>query len=303
MKKKEPLVFKTFEESFRFYEDWKYSSNEYFLHPFVPADVKKIPTQINTIINEQLFNQIIELGNNQATLVVKDFAIQRFHPNTIDNKKFWKRAKYSFPHISICGAPSKNFKEVNRNTLEMSKQLRLFPVLLEEIQNSQERLKILEIGFGHGNIFNEIHDKCEYLGIDYTIPRSLRKYKNFIEIDKSGIPDYLQGEQCFDIIYSVNVLQHCSQKDRFEYFEQGYSALKPGGYFMFSCFLMNKANENDACWGIKDHQGRGYTHFFNQLTEIDTDTELIGFLRGLGYVPVNGVLTGNCFAMIIQKPK
>lgn len=300
MKKKEPLVFKTFEESFRFYEGWRYSSNEYFLHSFVP-EVKKLPTQINTIINEELYDRIIDLGNKQGTVIVKDEAIHRFHPNTINNKEFWSRAKKSFPRISVCGAPSKNISEVNKHTLDFSKQLKLYPFLLKLIEDSAVQLKMLEIGFGYGNIFNELKDKCEYIGIDYTVPRFLKKYKNFIEIEKSGIPEYLLGENYFDIVYSVNVLQHCSQKDRFEYFKQGYSALKPGGYFIFSCFLMSKGNQNDRCWGVKDHQGRGYTHFFNQLTEVDLDAELFNYLQQLGYMPIGGELIGNSFSMIIQK--
>ena len=131
----------------------------------------------------------------------------------------------------------------------------------------------------------------------------MKKYKNFIEIDKSGIPDYLLDENYFNIIYSVNVLQHCSQKDRFDYFKQGYSALKPGGHFLFSCFLMTKQNENEAYWGVKDSKGRGYTHFFNQLTEVDTDMELLECISKVGFKAVGGTLVGNNFSMIMQKPK
>jgi cyclopropane fatty-acyl-phospholipid synthase-like methyltransferase len=131
----------------------------------------------------------------------------------------------------------------------------------------------------------------------------LKKHKNLIEIDESGIPDYLRDEQYFDFIYSVNVLQHCSQKDRFEYFAQAYNALKPGGQFIFSCNIMTKANEKEPYWGIKDKSGRGYLHFFNQLTEIEFDYELDKYLVQLGYQAIAILVIHNHLTGIIQKPK
>jgi len=295
--------FMTFHDSFNFFDDIKFRSNEYFVHLTVPGVPKCYTRMINTLMVEELYDKVVDLGNHMGVTYVKDVAIDRFHPNRIDNKAFWTRAKQSFPLVSICGGESKSIKRANELTLQMSEIMKLFPFLLEQIEKSTKPLKVLEIGFGYGNVFEKIKDRCEYIGIDYTIPKYLKKYKNFIEIDKSGIPDYLLGENYFDIIYAVNVLQHCSQKDRFDYFKQGYSALKPGGYFLFSCFLMTKINEDRPCWGVKDKTGRGYTHFFNQLTEVDVDTELFKYLGQVGFEPVSMKLDGNNFSMMIQKPK
>jgi SAM-dependent methyltransferase len=296
----EPKRFKDFNHSFDFYDMWKYKTNEYQFR----AGKGKLPTQlINTFVIEKLYERLIDFGDGDGrgvTVVTKE-AIERFHPNMIDNKAFWLRAHSSFPLLSVCGGECKNIKELNAKTLELSNTFHLFPFLKNLVDKSKTPLSVLEIGFGFGNVFNELKDKCEYIGIDYRIPKALKKYKNFIEIQESGIPEFLRDDKFFDVIYSVNVLQHCSQKDRFDYFQQGHSSLKTGGYFIFSCMLMNKANENDKYWGIKDSTGRGYLHFFNQLTECDWDYELFNHLQGLGFKPVNGWLMGNHFSMIVQK--
>lgn len=299
MKKKRFKKFKTFSESFDFFDDWKYKTNEYCFH--LSNGLKAETQSINTIVVEGLHEEIIELDDNLGVTIVKKEAITRFHPNNINNKEFWLRAHKSFPLLSVCGGNSKNINEVNNNTLKLSENFNLFPFLKDEINNSKSKLNILEIGFGFGNVFKEIKNHCDYIGIDYRIPKLLKKYKNFIEINESGIPDYLRDEELFDIIYCVNVLQHCSQKDRFDYFTQGYSALKKGGYFIFSCLLMTKDNQNESYWGIKDTNGRGYLHFFNQLTEADYEHEIFGHLNSLGYKSVDGWLINNHLAMIIKK--
>ena len=301
--KKEPYKFEDFNKSFDYYDMWKYRTNEYLFRTG-QKETPKIPTRmVHTIAMEELYDKKIDLGNNMGVTIVKEEAIKRFHPNEINNREFWLRAHKSFPLLSVCGGECKSIKEANKATLGLSIDFKLYPFLLNLIEKSSKPLSVLEIGCGFGGVFNEIKDKCEYIGIDYRIHKSLKKYKNFIEIEKSGIPEFLLNEKYFDVIYSVNVLQHCSQKDRFDYFEQGYSVLKSGGYFIFSCMLMNKANENESYWGIKDNNGRGYLHFFNQLTECDWDYELFGYLKKVGFVPIDGTLRGNFYTMIMQKPK
>jgi len=292
-----------FNHSFDFYDMWKYKTNEYIFRSGNKENPKISTRMVNTFVIEELYEKVIDLGDNAGVTIVNKQAIERFHPNHINNKAFWLRAHSSFPLLSVCGGESKSIKQANELTLNMSKQFQLFTFLQSLINKNTVPLKVLEIGFGFGNVFNEIKDKCEYIGIDYRIPKLLKRYKNFIEIEKSGIPDFLLGEKYFDVVYSVNVLQHCSQKDRFEYFEQAYSVLKSGGFMIFSCMLMNDANENEKYWGIKDSTGRGYLHFFNQLTECDRDHELFDKLNSIGFKPIYGQFLQNHFSMIVQKPK
>jgi SAM-dependent methyltransferase len=290
-----------FQDSFDFYDALKYKTNEYYIRG---DNRTKFQTRmVHTINHENLSEKNIDLGNNFGVTIVKNETMKRFHPNNINNKEFWVRAHKSFPKLCVCGGECKNIKEVNKRNTQLTNDLKLLPFLLETIEKSHKPLKVLEIGFGYGNVFEQINGRCEYIGIDYVTPPSLKKHKNLIEINKSGIPDYLQDEQYFDIIYAVNVLQHCSQQDRFNYFEQGYKALKPGGLFIFSCNLMTEANKNEPYWGIKDKNGRGYLHFFNQLTEIDYEPELSLKLFSIGYKIVASFVVHNHLSAIIQKPK
>jgi len=294
----------TYHDSFRFFKAHAYKTNEYYLKAksLGVKDFKKVPTKfLHTFAIENLILETKDLGNHQARTVVKKKAIDRFHPNNINNKNFWSTSRELFPLLSVCGAESKNIQHVNRQTLGMSRNMGLLGFLNKFIADSPEKPTILEIGFGYGSLFFEIKDKCNYVGIDYVIHKSLQKYGNFIEIDETGIPDYLLNENYVDVIYCVNVLQHCSQQDRFKYFRQGYDALKRGGYFLFTQFIMTEKNKNDICWGVVDERGRGYTHFFNQLTECDWDYELYAELNKIGYEIIESVIGGNSLAMLIRK--
>jgi len=98
------------------------------------------------------------------------------------------------------------------------------------------------------------------------------------------------------------VLQHCSQKDRFDYLKQAYAALKIGGHLMFTIFMMTTKNCNEPYWGVLDLQGRGYTQFFNQLTECDWDYELVALLeKTLGFKILDVKMHNNAASFIARK--
>ncbi len=274
------MEFNTFEESFKYYSWMKDGSDYRYKNGATNMFHTLMDEDLVTDINIETVSKDKDVEVKSLTAVAKPEAIARFHPNFIDNKKFWERSKKDFSLVSVCGAPCSNYIEANKMTLQMSKQMGTFTKLESSINPESN---VLEIGFGYGGIFKQIKDKCNYVGIDYTKPKFLKKYDNLYAIDKSGIPDYLYKLDFYDVVYSVNVLQHCSQHDRFEYFTQGYNVLKQGGFFIFSCNVMTQQNENSRAWGIKDKQGRGYTIFFNQLTEVDSWSELNNLFNKLGF--------------------
>ena len=242
--------------------------------------------------------------NKSYTCVVKDEAVKRFHPNEIDNKDFWVKSKETFPLLSVCGSEAKSMKQANLITLQFAKKLKFLQMLLKLLSEyeGEDKMNFLEIGFGYGNIFKLMSEYFNYKGIDFTVPPSLKKYSELVEIDVSGIPEELLIENYYDVVYSVNVLQHCSQKDRFTYLEQAYDVLKPDGYLMFSCNLLTSKNANEHhFWGFKDKNGRYYTQFFNQLTEVDTEDELAYKLMDVGFKTVGGTMIGNHVGIIVKK--
>lgn len=303
--KKKVNQFESFWQSIEFLRNISQKTNEYYLkRGIIPNTKERIPNRgLNTFLQEDLILEEIPLDNNRMRSVVKQHAIDRFHPNKINNKDFWVASRMLFPYLSVCGAECKSIKEVNQQTLSMSKDFGLFQMLNELIEKNEadEPMNVLEIGCGYGNVFHEVKDKCTYHGIDYIIHKSLQKYKNFIEIDKSGIPDFFIGADILDVVYCVNVLQHCSQQDRFDYIRQASASLKNGGHMIFTMFMMTNANKNEPFWGVLDTQGRGYTQFFNQLTECDWDYEIFKLLAEVNLKVVKASMLYNGASFVVKK--
>lgn len=298
--------FRSYVDSLDYLRDISLKKNEYLIKKTVakwPTSKESVSTRfIHTLYRENLvYKKEIELSGQFKRVIAKQEAIKRFHPNIINNKDFWVECRKRFPLLSVSGQNSKNVLEVNKHTLSIPKGNGFLRFINSKITESDEKLNFLEIGFGYGNVFHEIGERCNYYGIDYVIPKNLKKYKNFAEIDKSGIPDYLDAPNFFDIVYSVNVFQHCSQEDRFKYIRQAYDVLKPGGCLMFTEFVKTDENSDKEYWGIVDKNDRGYTHFFNQLTECDWDYELAIVLSELGFKVIHSVANLHHYSFIVKK--
>lgn len=247
--------------------------------------------KINKIFDNNINNQII----------VNETGINRFHPNKINNKEFWNYAKLKFPLFSVSGSPSINIKDCNKKTLELSKILGLYSFMIRKIYKSKQKLNILEIGYGYGNVFEKINKLSNYIGIDFSKIKQLNKYNNLIIINKSGIPEIIK-DNSMDIVYSVNVLQHCSQKDRFNYISESYKKLIKGGYFIGSCFVETDINKNSDVWGIQDENERKYCHFFKQLVEVDRELELRSLFNKLGFKIIKfDINYVNLLSFILKK--
>lgn len=294
----EKLEFKTYDNMFGFYEYFK-SDDEYFLD----IDNKKVtihqgffPNQKNGIHSVDVLDE----EKNIVRIVVQDEMVERFHPNNINNQRFWKLAKTKFPLVSVNGGHSVDVQSCNDGTFEFAKKVGIINVLNKVIENSPEKLNLFEIGYGHGNLYERYKDKVNYLGIDYYKIDVLKKEDRLLVIKKSGIPRKIINNSQ-DIIYSFNVLQHCSQQDRFKYFRQSYSKLKIGGVFLGGAFMVTEKNKNDFCWGVEDKNGRRYTKFFNQLTEVDTYEEFYNEVNDIGFKVVAMRFINNYSVFVLQK--
>lgn len=290
----EKLNLTDYKNCIAYYDYYKNVNNEYEL--ILDDDI--VPANKSTLLEEGLA-EIKYDENDTPYILVSQEAIDRFYPNNINNKDFWKLSKQKFPLLSMSGLAQKNIEDVNTATLNTSKMLNLYPTLRYIIEKYDTN--VLEIGYGYGNLFNEIKDECNYVGIDYTKPKELEEYDNLLTIDKSGIPELKDKP---NIIYSCNVFQHCSQKDRFDYIRQSYDILGDSGILMFSCFCMTDENKDDEyMWGLRDENGRGYCVFFNQLTEVDYDYELKDLLNEVGFKIDSFEVypNTNCLAVIVRK--
>lgn len=285
----------TIDELFNFYQSYKdiESGSEYLLN-FNGRIVH---------INTSLFN--LQQGViDKEKKIITDYAIKRFHPNHIDNKEFWVKARTNYPLVSICANMSENVSECNEKTLKIAKDDGVLDYI-DDFYHKHKRLNILEIGYGECNFYHYLNDKYKvgvnYIGIDYYKNDVFCEYDELRVIEQSGIPSDIEDES-LDIIYSYNVLQHCSQKDRNDYFLQSYSKLKKNGVFLGSMHIETPENKNESYLGIKDDNGRKYSGFFNQFTEIDTVQEFRGFVENIGYeVSIKNIVKGYYSFILIKK--
>jgi hypothetical protein len=286
------------DELISFYKKRKHE-NEYHLKIF-----DQVITMHTHIYKLQGLCKIIKEDGNLIRLMLKSDIINKFHPNIIENNKFWKLAKKNFPLFSVCGSEVKSVNECNEATLNMSKRSGLINFVNKYIDNNKNVTNIFEIGYGHGNLFfylKENYNNINYMGIDFYKSKSLNQYKQLRIIKKSGIPKYIKNNSQ-DIIYSFNVFQHCSMIDRNLYLQQSYKKLKKDGFFLGGMLLETDENKESFCWGLQDENGRKYCHFLSQLTEVDTKEEFENNIKEIGFELVKLIrLTENYFSFILKK--
>lgn len=274
----------TYRDSINYYYSHLSHDNEYeIIDENLSDDPISVHASLLSVEEEHLVEHIVPyIGGTNSKMIVNQKAVDRFHPNKIKNNLFWKYAKERFPLFSVCGGLVHSIDECNSVLADFHRNVGLLSYLENLINKSEYKLNILEIGYGHGSVFNLINNKTNYIGIDYSKSSHLKKFKNLLTIQKSGIPKKIENNS-LDVVYCVNVLQHCSQKDRFDYLRQAYDKLKPGGIFIGSSLLVTTSNCTNPVWGIEDLQGRKYCNFLKQLTEVDTDYELGQLISDLNF--------------------
>lgn len=197
--------------------------------------------------------------------------------NEEDWAEFWRKAKANYPlHSVYGGAAAKDDATITGSEAgRVQKHLGKMKV---------KGKRVLEIGYGFGGAGVElIKNGADYVGIDYVSSNPLLPKDVFLEIKESGIPKRLIKRHDFDIIYSYNVFQHLTQKQRFDYIRQSFEALKKGGVLVFSVF------ERVPGHGLRDTYS---ATFFNVHTKVDEPEELQDFLRSVGF-KFKRVMEGN----------
>lgn len=296
------LRFEKIDDVFSFYKENK-TEDEYFIELYgnkYPTNGNYLSLQENAIVE----NKSIKFQDGKTRVVVTKDVVDKFHPNNIDNRLFWEKAKTEFPLVSVNGGHSIDIDDCNNGTFVMAKAFGALDTVENYINNKFDTVNMLEIGYGHGNLFFQVKDwaRLSYVGIDYYKLPHLSEFKNLKTIKKSGIPKKIKNNS-LDIIYSINVLQHCSQRDRNDYFKSGFEKLKVGGIFVGSMFIETDQNKDDSCWGISDLSGRKYCGFFNQLTEADREDEFRETVESIGYeiIVFNNPYKNSCFFVLLKN--
>ena len=249
--------------------------------------------------------------------IIKRKDLKILFPENIDNKRFWRKLNPKYKLLSVSGATTKSEYEANKVNLGFAKAVgaigdverAIYDKLGEKWNRDDRKFKILEIGYGLGCFVNWLYNESgrigqienkqiEYYGID--IVKRIDTYENLFESDGWKIPKEIPTD--IDMVYSLNVFQHLSKKQRYNYFKKAYKRLNNNGVMVFSSFIMTEQNKDSWAWGLVDEKGTGYCHFFNQPTEVDKDEELKEYLTGLGFeIEKFQVLGENHLDCVLRK--
>ena len=226
------------------------------------------------------------------------------NPDKIDNRLFWSELDKNFKYSPICGIVSNNENEVNEINLK------IFRPIVERYTDIFKNSNTMEIGYGLGSFpyYCEKYSNLNinnYYGLDYLNRIKQREYPtkyNFYETDGLIIPMSIPND--LDIVFSSNVFQHLSLKEKINYFKLSYDKLKDGGHFIFNCVLKNEfllANY-PRLWGFKDYKGISYLKMFDQFIEVDDSEVLKSEILKIGYKIIEFEnINGNHFEIVLMK--
>jgi hypothetical protein len=175
---------------------------------------------------------------------VTDEEFDRLNPDKIDNIEFWEYLDEHFDR-AICGGVSRNhgkLESANRTeeALKMNAVLTLQSGVLNYFNASSLAMSprdfdihILEIGvgLGSGKILLDGKQHVKYTGID-VVPR----VEGVIQTNGNGLPPELKKRK-FHHVFSSNVFQHLSKKQRLQYYDDIYNVLPDNGYFSLALQL------------------------------------------------------------------
>jgi hypothetical protein len=231
------------------------------------------------VVDEAKRKQFDVIGNN---IIISEKLAKDLSPDTVDSREFWYHATKHFPLFSVCGVKpeSETIDNVNKTTLSMAHKLNAIGSV-KLYFDYNPKAKLLEIGPGHGGFqkfITSIMDDKNYYAIDVN---PLFVHPRLHQTTGDTIPNKIP--KVLNIVYSYNVFQHLSKKQRTNYYKRIHKRLSQDGVFIFGMFLKNAENATWPVWNYYDKSGRSYVQFFGQFTEVDTQEELYKELSEIGF--------------------
>lgn len=275
------------EENISLYADRK-TESDYWL----AIGNEHIPT--TNILYTPEDDGLFMINKEENFTIYKQEFIDRFSPDNVDSNEFWELATNNFPLFSIAGGTQKitTTHEADLATLNFHKLLGSINALADIfVSKDIDKIKILEIGPGYGNIMLllDIFGVREgYYAIDVC---PLFEHPRLFKTDGKTIPETIPTQ--LDAVYSVNVFQHLSKNQRSSYYQQIFERLVDGGVFIFGMFVVTEENKDWDCWGFRDEDGKYYCHFFRQLTKVDHIDELYNELYNIGFKHIERLVPEN----------
>lgn len=224
------------------------------------------------VVDSNSKNDLILSKQDGITVLSKKF-LNQYNPDKINGELFWKTILKVYPYFPIVRDKNlRNKHQLHKESLKIHR-----PILDYILPQLDKNFKMLEIGPGYGSVRNFVKRKYglnNYYAIDIN---PLYKCEKLFKCDGKSIPDNIPNE--LDLIYSVNVFQHLSLKQRNSYFEQIYKKLKPGGIFIFCMFCCNEnknfeLEKNKKLFAYRDKKDNIYVSFYNQFTLVENSSDV-----------------------------
>ena len=146
---------------------------------------------------------------------------------------------------------------------------------------------LLEIGCGVGRVGKHLAPRCRrWIGADVS-PNMLRfaaerlcNLSNVEFIELSGNDLKPIGDNSIDLVYCTVVFMHLEMWDRYEYVQESYRVLRPGG----KLYVDNANLCSDAGWAMFETHRRFPRHERpDHITVCSTPQELQEYLRRAGF--------------------
>ena len=286
------------------YIQWYNKEDEYFLNVPKTGKISSSICFLNQmcegVVEQTLPKEIIYGKEVEPTrFLIPKKELRQYFPDNLNNQRLWRKMHQYYKCLPICGQPVKNALEASKINMQRMYNEGVVD-MLDKILRSKCRSKMLEIGYGYGNIsiyVNTEHKNTEYYGIDLI--RRFDAVPNLFETDGYNIPKEIPNK--LDLVFSYNTFQHLSQRQRFNYIRKSHELLKRGGKMFFTSFIMTEENKNSGVFGLIDETGRGYCRHFSQPTEVDYDHELKSLFNEIGFKIIKWDIQINHLDCIIVK--
>lgn len=228
----------------------------------------------NTIENElgiKTFEDYSLYKSTKRELDLPQEDIDKLSPDTIRSDQFWEwTAQSEFEKDAVTNGVTKeqsihacNYS--NYNIALITGCLNYFHIFSQLSNQVVKKFNVLEIGPGYGffKTMCEEFPNIDYVGVDVypRIPGILK-----IADGDTQLPDEVIAKK-FDLVFSSNVFQHLTPRQRRSYYSQVADVLAPYGIFSF-----NTITKSDK--GFKSGDRRYMCHY-GQYTELQNLSEYI----------------------------
>lgn len=208
--------------------------------------------------NQKYAEKLIEGG-------VNDIHLKFLNDDNIDLNELWEIAR-KIDKVSIVGGNlvdnNEDVDTINYYANKLATNIGAGPnlslMINSYLESNKTKPNVLECGAGYGNIHKTYKNYCNYYGFDVV-----KSFDECIISDGKSIPEELYKKDFYNIVYTCNVFQHVSLKNKENYIKNFSDVLSKGGSLILST---NLHNLNAA---IKDSIGNTYCYTVGQLTKLD----------------------------------